>query len=75
MTRRDCVTLRILADEEPLTRQGAAGPRQRELERVMGVEPTLVAWDKRKQWPLPGSCRCVLEGPLLAADSTGRCNT
>ena len=32
----------------------------------MGIEPTLVVWDKRKQWPLPGSCRGVLEGPLLA---------
>ncbi len=37
-----------------------------EVERVMGIEPMLVDWDKRKQWPLPGSCRCVLEGPLLA---------
>jgi hypothetical protein len=36
------------------------------VERVMGIERTLVVWDKRKQWPLPGSCRCVLEGPLLA---------
>jgi len=31
----------------------------------MGIERTLVVWDKRKQWPLPGSCRCVLEGLLL----------
>ena len=22
----------------------------------MGIEPTLVVRDKRKQWPLPGSC-------------------
>jgi hypothetical protein len=39
------VTLRILADEEPLTPQAAAGPREREVERVMGIEPTLVAWE------------------------------
>lgn len=36
------------------------------LERVMGIEATPVAWDKRKQWLLPASCRCVLKGPLLA---------
>jgi hypothetical protein len=36
------------------------------LERVMGIETTLVIWDKRKQWPLSRSCRCVLKGPLLA---------
>jgi hypothetical protein len=32
----------------------------------MGIEPTLVVWDKPKRWPLPGSCRGVLEGLLLA---------
>jgi hypothetical protein len=37
-----------------------------ELVRVMGIKPTLVVWAKRKQWPLPGSSRCVHEGPLLA---------
>ena len=38
----------------------------KEVERVTGIEPTLAVWDKRTQWPLPGSCRCVLEGLLLA---------
>ena len=37
------------------------------LERVMGIDFTLVLWDKRKQWPLPGRCRRVLGGPVLAA--------
>jgi hypothetical protein len=32
----------------------------------MGIEPMLVVWDARKEWPLTGSFRCVLEGPLLA---------
>ncbi len=32
----------------------------------MGIEPILVVWDKRKEWPFPGSCRCILEGPLVA---------
>ncbi len=36
------------------------------LERVMGIEATPVAWDKLRQWLLPASCRCVLEGLLLA---------
>ena len=31
-----------------------------------GIEPTLVVRDKRKEWPLPRRCRCVLEGPLVA---------
>jgi len=32
----------------------------------MGIEPMLVDWDKLKEWPFPGSCRCVLEGQLVA---------
>ncbi len=44
----------------------------KEVERVMGIEPTLVVLDKRKQWPLPGSCRCVLKGPLLADPTLSR---
>jgi hypothetical protein len=26
-----------------------------ELERVMGIEPMRVVWDKRKEWPLSGT--------------------
>ena len=39
-----------------------------------GIEPTLVVWDKRKEWPLPRRCRCVLEGPLLAGSRGSRCS-
>jgi len=42
------------------------------LERVLEIAPTLVVWDKRKQRPLLGSCRCILEGPLLAGFSRSR---
>ena len=41
----------------------------KKVERVTGIEPTLVVWDKLKECPLPRRCRCVLEGPLVA-DST-----
>lgn len=29
--------------------QGAA---KEDMERVIGIDPTLVVWDRRKQWPL-----------------------
>jgi len=51
-----------------MVRMRAAEAGQK-LGRVMPIEPMLEVWNKRKEWPLPGSCRCVLEGPLLA-DST-----
>jgi hypothetical protein len=38
----------------------------------MGIEPSLAVWDKRKQGPLPGRCRCVLGGPLLAERTRSR---
>jgi len=38
----------------------------RKMERVMCIEPTLVVWQNRRQWPLPESLRCATEGPLLA---------
>ena len=38
----------------------------RTVERVMCIEPTLVPWQNRRQWPLPESLRCATEGPLLA---------
>jgi hypothetical protein len=41
----------------------------------MGIEPMLVVWDKRKEWPLPGSCRCILEGPLVADHAPTRGHT
>jgi hypothetical protein len=57
----------------------ACGPGQRgiseearEAEQVMGIEPMLVVWDKRKEWTHSGSCRCVLEGQL-GADSCLSC--
>ena len=33
----------------------------------MGTQPTPLVWDKGEQWPLLERCRCVLEGPILAA--------
>jgi len=55
----------------------------RKVERVMGIEPTLLVWDTRKEWPLPGIGRrslndCfwpilpVRECPLLEVWSAGR---
>jgi hypothetical protein len=43
----------------------------REVERVMGIEPTLVVWDTRKEWPLPGRSR-VREGPLVSVLTQSR---
>ena len=42
----------------------------RKVERVMGIEPTLLVWDTRKEWPLPGIGRRSLNDcfwPILRA--------